>query len=76
MIKKKDKLKIGDNVKIISGKHKGQEGKIKKIIAKKNHIFIENINLKIKHIKPKQTDEQGEIKQIEGYIHKSNLRKV
>lgn len=75
MIKKQNRLKVGDSVKIISGKYKNQEGQIKKIISKKNHIFIDNINLKKKHTKPKQSDEKGEIEKIEGYIHKSNLQK-
>jgi len=76
MNKKNNILKVGDKVKIISGKYKDKEGKIIKIIAKKNQIFIENINLKIKHMKSKQANDKGEIKQIEGCIHKSNLKKV
>ena len=73
---KKNHLKIGDNVKIISGKYKNKEGKIIKIKSKKEQVFIENINFKTKHIKPKQVDTKGEIKQIEGYIHISNLKKI
>nr|YP_009396042.1 ribosomal protein L24 [Dasya naccarioides]ARW65228.1 ribosomal protein L24 [Dasya naccarioides] len=75
MKKIKQKLKIGDDVKIISGKYKKQIGKIIKIVSKKNQFFIENINMKTKHIKPKQVNEKGEIKKIEGYIHKSNIKK-
>nr|YP_009397284.1 ribosomal protein L24 [Thuretia quercifolia]ARW66470.1 ribosomal protein L24 [Thuretia quercifolia] len=75
-MKKNQKIKIGDIIKVISGKQKNKEGKVFKIISKKNHIFIENINLKIKHIKPKQPNETGEIKQIEGYIDISNIKKI
>nr|QCI06943.1 ribosomal protein L24 [Halydictyon mirabile] len=70
------KLKIGDNIKIIAGKYKNQEGKILKIIHKKNHVIIQNINLKVKYIKPKQENDKGEIKKIEGYIHASNIIKI
>nr|YP_009295278.1 50S ribosomal protein L24 [Dasya binghamiae]AOH77290.1 50S ribosomal protein L24 [Dasya binghamiae] len=75
MTKKKTRFKIGDNVTIISGKHKGKNGEIIKIILKKDGLIIKNINFKVKHIKPKQTEEKGEIKQIEAYIHKSNVKK-
>nr|YP_009392529.1 ribosomal protein L24 [Caloglossa monosticha]ARW61091.1 ribosomal protein L24 [Caloglossa monosticha] len=76
MIKrKKIKLKIGDSVKIISGKYKNQSGKIIKIIRKKESAVIENINLKIKHIKPKQSEEKGNIEKIAGHIHISNIQK-
>nr|QCI05907.1 ribosomal protein L24 [Dasysiphonia japonica] len=75
MKKIRQKYKIGDEVQIISGKYKKQIGKIIKIISKKNQYFIENINIKTKHIKPKQVNEKGEIKKIEGYIDKSNIQK-
>lgn len=76
MIKRKQiKFKIGDYVKVIAGKYKNQGGKIIKIIAKKNSVIVENINLKTKHIKPKKEDEKGNIAQIEGHIHISNIKK-
>nr|QCI05722.1 ribosomal protein L24 [Cryptopleura ramosa] len=71
---KKINLKTGDTVKIISGKHKGEIGKIKKIITIKNSLIIENINFKTKHLKPKQTEESGKIIQIEAPIHRSNVK--
>jgi large subunit ribosomal protein L24 len=48
------KFKVGDKVKVISGKDKGKFGEIKVIYHKKNQILIEGINSKIKHIKPQQ----------------------
>nr|YP_009397896.1 ribosomal protein L24 [Sonderella linearis]ARW67082.1 ribosomal protein L24 [Sonderella linearis] len=74
--KYKIKGKIGDDVNIISGKYKGQRGKIKKVLLKKNYLVIENINLKTKHIKPKQAENKGEVIQIEGPIHYSNIRLI
>lgn len=71
--KNKMNIKKGYNVKIISGKFKGQTGEVSNIIKKTNSITIKNINLKTKHIKPKQSEEKGEIKKIEGPIHYSNV---
>lgn len=70
----KQKIKIGDNVKIVAGKHKGQTGKIKKIILKTNGVIIENINFKTKHIKPKQNEEKGTIEKILSPINISNIK--
>ena len=71
----KIKFNVGDNVKIISGKHKLKTGIVKRIILKENKIFVENINLKTKHVKPKTGEEKGKVKRMEGYIHISNIKK-
>ena len=45
------KLKIGDKVKVKSGKDKGREGKIEKIFPKKASAFVPDINVYKKHVK-------------------------
>ena len=55
------KLKVGDTVKIISGKDKGKVGDIKTIYHKTNQLLIKGINSKFKHIKPQQKNEAGRI---------------
>nr|YP_009399558.1 ribosomal protein L24 [Dictyomenia sonderi]ARW69164.1 ribosomal protein L24 [Dictyomenia sonderi] len=72
----KIKIKKGDDIKIISGKHKGEYGKVSSILKKNNKVIIENINIKIKHIKPKQADDKGYIKKIEQPIHYSNIKLI
>lgn len=69
-----NKIKQGDNVTIISGKYKGQYGKVSAILKKTNQVLIKNINIKTKHVKPKQTEEKGYIKTIEAPIHYSNIK--
>ena len=39
------KIKVGDNVKILSGDHKGSSGKILKINRSKNTALVEGANL-------------------------------
>nr|YP_010902526.1 ribosomal protein L24 [Hypnea nidifica]WCH54381.1 ribosomal protein L24 [Hypnea nidifica] len=75
MKEKKNKIHVkqGDYVQIISGKHRGKTGKIIQIIYKKQQVIVENINLKTKHIQPKQDKETGKIIQIEAPIHSSNV---
>jgi large subunit ribosomal protein L24 len=64
---KKLHVKIGDNVKIISGFDKNKVGEVTKIYR---------INLKFKHIKPNTESDVGEIKQFEAPIHHSNVKLI
>ena len=67
-------IKIGDNVKIISGFNKNKTGEVIKIYRKTGKILVKGINFKFKHIKPNTDNEVGEIKQIEAPIHHSNVK--
>ena len=75
-MKKKQKMhvKIGDNVKIISGFDKNKTGEIIKIYSGTGKIVVKGINFKFKHIKPNSDNEVGEIKQFEAPIHHSNVK--
>nr|YP_010619515.1 Ribosomal protein L24 [Xiphosiphonia pinnulata]WAX03528.1 Ribosomal protein L24 [Xiphosiphonia pinnulata] len=72
----KTKIKKGDDIKVISGKYKGKYGKVSLIIKKNNQVLIENINIKTKHIKPKQKDDKGYIEKVEKPIHYSNIKLI
>jgi len=67
-------LKIGDQIKIISGFHKNETGEIIKINRKTGKVVVQGINFKFKHVKPKTENEIGEIKQFEAPIHHSNVK--
>lgn len=67
------KIKVGDQVKIITGREKGKIAKIKTILRKNNKVIVENSNVKIKHVKPKRTNEAGKIIQFEAPIDISNI---
>jgi len=72
--KRKLHVKIGDTVRIISGSNKNETGEIVQINKKTGKLIIQGINYKLKHIKPKNENEIGEIKQFEAPIHHSNVR--
>ena len=76
-MKKKVKMhvKVGDSVKVISGQDKGKISLVQEIIRSKSQIIVEGVNIKIKHVKPMNSGETGEIKQIELPIHSSNVSK-
>jgi large subunit ribosomal protein L24 len=67
------KIKSGDNVRIISGDHKGAEGKILKVSKDKNKVIVEGVNMVKKHMKPDAKNPQGGIVEKEASIQISNL---
>ena len=69
-------VKIGDNVKVISGFDKNKTGEITKIYKNTGKILVKGVNFKFKHIKPNTENEVGEIKQFEAPIHHSNVKLI
>ena len=65
------KLKKGDKVVVIAGSNKGKEGTITKVLDEK--VIIEGVNLRKKHLKPKNNNGTGEIIEQEATIHASNV---
>lgn len=76
-MKKKTKPKIhvrkGDFIKVISGNDKGKVGQIIKVLYKSSKVLVENVNIRMKHIKPNQKIEKGQIIKVEVPIHSSNV---
>ncbi|MCR6098334.1 50S ribosomal protein L24 [Salipaludibacillus agaradhaerens] len=69
-------VKQGDNVKIISGKDKGKEGKILEAYPSKQRVLVEGVNMIKKHAKPSQANPQGGILNQEAPIHVSNVMPI
>lgn len=69
-------VRSGDTVEVIAGNSKGQKGRILRILTKKNRVVVEGVNMIKKHIKPSAQNPQGEIKEMEGSIHVSNVKLV
>jgi large subunit ribosomal protein L24 len=67
------KIKSGDIVKVISGDHKGSEGKILSVLIDKNKAIVEGVNMVSKHTKPSAKNPQGGIVKKEAPIQISNL---
>ena len=69
-------VKSGDTVQVIAGNSKGKTGKIAEVLTKKNRVIVEGVNIIKKHIKPSAQNPQGEIREVEGSIHISNVMVV
>ena len=70
------KIKVNDEVLVITGKDKGKSGKVLKTLKKDNKVIVEGINVHKKHQKPNNANENGAIFDVEAPIHVSNVKKV
>ena len=66
-------VKRNDAVVVISGSHRGKEGKILEILPAKSRARIEGVALVKRHTKKSQEHPQGAIVEREGSVHISNL---
>ena len=70
------KVKVGDNVKVLTGKDKGKEGKVLYTLRKKDRVVVEGVNIVKKHMKPSRMNETGGILEVENPIHVSNVKVI
>ena len=66
-------VKRGDPVVVISGSHRGKEGKILEVLPAKQRARIEGVAMVKRHTKKSQELPQGAIVEREGSVHISNL---
>ncbi|MDR1586833.1 MAG: 50S ribosomal protein L24 [Treponema sp.] len=69
----KFKLKKEDTVRIITGKDKGKQGRILKILRDKDRVLVEGANIVKKAKKRRNQQDRGGIVEIEAAIHSSNV---
>jgi large subunit ribosomal protein L24 len=67
------KIKKGDRVVVLTGKEKGREGRVLKVMPKEQRLVVEGLNMVQRHTRPSQADPQGGIKNKEAAIHVSNV---
>jgi large subunit ribosomal protein L24 len=69
-------VRTGDTVIVIAGNAKGKKGKISQVLVEKQRAVVDGVNMITKHVKPTAQNPQGELKQMEGTIHLSNLQLI
>lgn len=75
-MKKKLNIKKGDNVMVIAGDSKGQQGRVLLVNVDKETAIVEGINMVSKHTKPNADNPKGGIIHKEAPIRISNLMLV
>ena len=66
-------IKKGMIVRVISGAHKGLEGKVLFASPKKQRVIVEGVNFIKKSTRPSQENQSGGIVEKEASIHVSNV---
>lgn len=57
------KVRKGDRVKVLSGKDKGREGVISRVIPEKNRVIVDGVNIVKKHQKAGQQTQGRQVRQ-------------
>ena len=66
-------IRKNDSVMVISGKERGKTGKVLRVLAEKDALIIERVNMVKRHTKPRGTQHPGGIVEKEAAIHASNI---
>ena len=74
------RIKVGDEVEVVSGNYKGVRGTVQRVLPKENRVVVSGINLVKKHQRPRPTggrsQAQGGIIEFEAPIDVSNVMLV
>ncbi len=70
------KVKVNDNVLVLTGKYKGKQGKVLKTYPDANKVVVEGVNLVHKHEKARKANETSRIVTEEAPIDVSNVEVV
>ena len=70
------KIKKGDRVVVLTGKDKGRQGVVSKVMPKEERVVVGGLNMVQRHTRPTQMDPQGGIKNKEAPLHLSNVAVV
>ena len=69
-------IKKGDTVAVITGKDKGQRGKVLSVNPKEGKVVVEKINLVSRHTRPRKQGEEGGILQKEAPLYACKVMRV
>jgi large subunit ribosomal protein L24 len=70
------RLRKGDLVVVISGKEKGKQGKIARVLVDQDKVVVEGLNLIKRHMRPTPRNPQGGILEREAPIHACKVMPV
>lgn len=70
---KKQKLKKGDEIIVISGSQKGKKGKVLFLDPVRDRVVVQGVNMKKRFQRPSQEAPQGGVMEVEYPLHISNV---
>jgi large subunit ribosomal protein L24 len=69
------KIRTGDTVLVVTGRNKGQQGRVRQNLIDRDRVVIEGVNIVKKHIKRGRARQAG-IVEVEAALHVSNVMLV
>ena len=75
-MRNKMSIKKNDTVVVITGKDKGQRGKVISVMPKQGKVVVEKINLVSRHTKPRKQGDEGGIIQKEAPLYACKVMRV
>ena len=72
-VRHKMHVRRGDRVRVIRGNHAGQAGTVLRVLRKENRVVVEGVNMRKRHTRPTQANQEGGIITFEAPIHVSNV---
>lgn len=69
-------IKRDDTVVVITGKDKGQRGKVLSVMPKDGKVIVEKINMVSRHTKPRKQGDEGGIIQKEAPLYACKVMRV
>jgi large subunit ribosomal protein L24 len=67
------RIKKDDMVVVTAGDHKGKQGKVLRVLAEKERVVVEGVNMVYRHVRRSRKYPQGGRIQKEAPIHASNV---
>jgi large subunit ribosomal protein L24 len=70
------KLKKGDTVVVITGKDKGRQGEVQRVLPESDKVIVNGVNTATKHAKARRANDRAGIVDRDMPIHVSNVAYV
>ena len=71
-----ERIRKDDTVVVIAGDHRGQRGKVLRLLPDKQRVVVEGVNMVYRHVRKSQRNPQGGRVQKEAPLHISNVLPV
>ena len=70
------KLKMGDTVVVLTGKDKGKQGEVQRVLPAADKVIVSGVNTATKHAKARRANDRAGIVDRDMPIHTSNVAYV
>ena len=68
------KIRTGDSVRVMTGRDRGKQGRVQRLLLDEGRLLVEGVNMAIRHIRPTPGVRQAGRVSLEVPIHLSNVR--